>query len=397
MGAGMLTGGYRAGQTGEAEQARQRALDELRILDTPPDERVERVTRLAQEFFRVPMVSVTLLDRDRQWRKSQIGLGGNEAPREDSFCDATVTRGDMLVVEDAALDSGFADNPYVVGDPHLRFYAGQPLQAPGGELVGTLCILDTEPRRMSAPERALLRDLAAWVQAELVREQELDHATIVQRALLPQATPEIEGYTLAAVAVPAGQVMGDLYDWYLLDGHLRLSVADVMGKGIGAGLVAAGVRASLRTAPDRPLAVAVSDIDRLLADDLAQLHMFVTALHADLDLATGEIAFVDAGHGLGYVLRADDTWEALRSTGLPLGMDLGDERREGTAQLHPGDILMCCSDGLLDVLDPEDPFGHVRRELRAGGPAGAVAEAARLTRAATAPDDLTVVVVRRDA
>lgn len=392
----MPTDQHRLERTGEREQARQRALEELGILDTPPDERVERVTRLVQEFFDVPMVSVTLLDRDRQWRKSQIGLGGDEAPREDSFCDATVTRGDMLVVEDATLDTEFAGSPFVTGDPHLRFYAGQPLQAPGGELVGTLCILDTRPRQMSSAERALLRDLAAWVQAELVREHELDHATIVQRALLPQATPEVEGYTLAAVAVPGGQVMGDLYDWYLRAGHLRLSLADVMGKGIGAGLVAAGVRASLRTAPERSLAVAVSDIDRLLAADLAHLHMFVTALHADLDLASGVVSFVDAGHGLGYILRADDTWEALRSTGLPLGMDLGDERRESTTQLHPGDILMCCSDGLLDVLDPEDPFGHVRRELRSGGPAGAVAEAARLTRAATAADDLTVIVVRRD-
>lgn len=384
-------------QADEREAARQRALEALGVLDTSPDERVERVTRLAQELFDVPMVSVTLLDRDRQWRKSQIGLGGHEAPRENSFCDATIVRGSMLVVEDAATDSEFAGNPFVVGDPHLRFYAGHPLEAPGGEQVGTLCIIDTRPRRMSPEDRALLRDLAAWVQAELVREQDLDHATIIQRALLPQAAPEVEGYTLAAVAVPAGQVMGDLYDWYLRAGHLRLSLADVMGKGIGAGLVAAGVRASLRTAPDRSLSAAVSDIDRLLADDLAELHMFVTALHADLDLATGVVSFVDAGHSLGYILRADDTWEALRSTGLPLGMDLGDERHEGTAQLNPGDILMCCSDGLLDVLDMEDPFGHVRRELRTGGPAGAVAEAARLTRAATASDDLTVIVVRRDA
>lgn len=386
-----------ADQSVDIEQRRQQAIDALGILDTPADERIDRVTRLARDFFGVPMVSVTLLDRDRQWRKSEVGLGGNEAPREDSFCDATVSRGSMLVVEDAAKDADFADNPFVVGDPRLRFYAGQPLAAPGGEHIGTLCILDTQPRRLTESDRAVLTELAAWVQAELTREHEFTQATIIQRALLPHGTPLVEGYTLAAVAVAAGQVMGDFYDWYLHDGHLRLSLADVMGKGIGAGLVAAGVRASLRTAPDRSLVSAVSEVDQRLADDLDDVHMFVTGLHADLDPVDGVVTFVDAGHGLAYILRADDTWEPLRSTGLPLGMGMYEERSAGTATLHPGDILMCCSDGLLDVLDEHDPFGHVQRELRAGGPAAAVAEAARLARSSAAPDDLTVLVVRRDA
>jgi hypothetical protein len=381
----------------DTEARRQRALDELGILDTPPDERIDRITRLAQDFFRVPMVSVTLLDHDRQWRKSQIGLGGDEAPRRNSFCDATVSGGRMLIVEDADVHPDFADNPFVTGDPHLKFYAGQPLEAPGGEHVGTLCILDTKPRALSDAERTVLAELAAWVQAEITRERELSHASVVQRALLPQTTPVIEGYTLAAVAVAAGQVMGDFYDWHLVDGRLRLTLADVMGKGIAAGIVAAGVRASLRTAPGRDLLASVAELDRLLSDDLRDVQMFVTALHADVEPATGRVDFVDAGHSLGYILRADDTWEPLRSTGMPLGMGLGDGRSAGQARLHRGDILMCCSDGLLDVLDPDDPFGHVRRELRAGGPGGAVTEAARLVGTAPAADDLTVVVVRRDA
>lgn len=382
--------------TSEVEERRHQALLALGVLDTPPDDRIDRVARLARDFFGVPMVSVTLLDGARQWRKSQIGLGGDEAPREGSFCDATVARGEMLVVEDAARDEDFADNPFVTGDPHLRFYAGQPLEA-GGEHVGTLCILDTKPRHLEAADRAVLAELAAWVQAELSREQEINHATVVQRALLPQITPTLSGYTLASVAVPATQVMGDFFDWYLHDGHLRLSLADVMGKGIGPGIVAASVRSSLRTAPDRALADAMGEIDRQLAEDIGDLQMFVTALHADLEPETGEVSFVDAGHGLGYILRADDTWVPLQSVGLPLGMGLNEERAEGRAVLAPGDILMCCSDGLLDILDEDDPFDHVRRELRAGGPDGAVAEAERLARASKAPDDVTVVVVRRDS
>ncbi|TDN91219.1 SpoIIE family protein phosphatase [Microbacterium sp. BK668] len=378
------------------ESRRQRALDAMGVLDTPPDERVDRVTRLAQELFHVPMVSVTLIDRDRQWRKSQIGLS-DEAPREGAFCDLTIRQGGTYVVEDASSDELFATNPFVVGDPHLRFYAGHPLQAPSGEQVGTLCLLDVEPRALDAHQRDLLRDLAQWVQGELARDRELDEASLLQRALLPRRTPVVPGYVLAATAVPAGQILGDIYDWYLHGDSLRLTLADVMGKGAGPAIIASGVRASLRTAPDRSLAASVGDVDRLLEQDIGDTSTFVTAVHVDLDIPSGRLSFIDAGHSLAFVLRADDDWEQLRSTGLPLGMGLGEERVEATIALQPGDTFVCCSDGLLDVLDPADPFGHVRDVLRDLGPQGAVEEAARLARAEHAPDDVTVVVVRRQA
>ncbi len=379
------------------EETRQRALDALGILDTAPDERIDRVVRMAQEVFGVPMVSVSLIDRDRQWRKAQIGLGSDQTtPRESAFCDVTIRRPETLIVEDAARDVRFADNPYVVGDPHLRFYAGHPLTAPNGERIGSFCIMDTEPRRLDQHAQDLLQDMALWVQAELVSTEELEGATIVQRALLPTRTPEVPGYDLAARAVPAGLLLGDFYDWRLLPGRLRVTVADVMGKGAGPALVAATVRAALRAAPERPLVQAVAELDRALAEDFGGTGMFVTAVHGDIDLATGEISVVDAGHSLAFVLKADDTWVELRSTGLPLGMGFDEPRDVGRARLEPGDTFLCCSDGLLDILDPDDPFGHVRRVVRERGPAGAVEEAARLA-AVGASDDVTVVIVQRRA
>jgi hypothetical protein len=382
----------------ETEATRQRALDALDILDRPRDERLDRVTRLAQQMFDVPMVSVTMIDRDRQWRVSEQGFGGErEVPRADSFCGETVARGTMLVVDDAASDLDFAQNPFVIGDPHLRFYAGQPLEAPGGEHIGTLCILDVKPRHLDEQQRELLREMATWVQSEIVRENEFDRASAVQRALLPRHAPEFAGYTLAADAIAAGEVMGDVYDWYLHRGKLRLALADVMGKGVGAAMIAAATRASLRTAPDRTLLAAVEEVDAQITADLADIDVFVTAFVAEIDGPSGTVRLVDAGHSLSFIVRADDTWEPLRSTGLPLGMGVDEPRSEMEVVLQPGDALLCCSDGILDVLEEDDPFGQVLHALRTNGPAGAVAEGIALARSRKAPDDVTLMVVRRDA
>lgn len=381
------------------ERRRQAALEELGILDTPPDERVDRVARLAKEMFGVPMVSVSLIDRDRQWRKSQIGLGGNEAPRQDSFCDYTVSQDRTVVVEDASTTDLFAENPFVTGDPHLRFYAAHPLHAPGGEPVGTLCVLDTEPHTFTDAQQDLLRDLAFWVQTELAQDADIDHAAVVQRALRPRVHPQIEGYTIAAGAAPRGMLAGDYYDFSRHGEALRVTLADAMGKGTGPALVAATVRASLRTAPERSLTDAVIEVDRLLEDDLADTSMFVTAVVAELQPETGELEVIDAGHSLAFIVRADGSWTPLRSTNLPLGMGMGvaDPRVPMTTGLEVGDAFICCSDGLLDVLDADDPFGHVERVLTAMGPEGAVREALRLANDERATDDITVVVVRRDA
>jgi class 3 adenylate cyclase len=148
------------------EPERLAALLELGILDTAPDERFERITRLARHLFGVPMVAVSFVDANRQWFKACFGLPP-ELPRDSAFCAHAILRSNTLVIPDALQDPRFADNPLVLGEPFIRFYAGHPLHSPSGHPVGTLCIIDREPRELTADQIGLLRDLATMVEHEL--------------------------------------------------------------------------------------------------------------------------------------------------------------------------------------------------------------------------------------
>ncbi len=149
------------------EGRRLQALRGLRILDTVPEERFDRYTRIAAGLFDVPISLVSLVDEDRQWFKSHHGIELAETPRDLSLCAHAILGDTVMQVADALQDPRFAENPLVTGPPRLRFYAGAPLTAADGSRVGTLCLLDQRPRELDAHHLALLRDLADLVQVEL--------------------------------------------------------------------------------------------------------------------------------------------------------------------------------------------------------------------------------------
>ncbi|HFQ5068160.1 TPA: diguanylate cyclase [Vibrio vulnificus] len=142
-------------------------LHSLNILDTAAEERFDRVTRIARRLFDVPIALVSLVDEDRQWFKSCFGLDASETPRDISFCGHAILGADTLIVEDASQDARFADNPLVIGEPHIRFYAGVPLMFEHSSCLGTLCIIDTKPRTLNEDERLDLIDLAKMAEREL--------------------------------------------------------------------------------------------------------------------------------------------------------------------------------------------------------------------------------------
>jgi GAF domain len=149
------------------EAQRLTALRSLGILDTRPEERFDRLTRLAAALFDVPMAQVSLIDRDRQWLKSSCGDVPKETSREVSFCAHAILRREITIVPDALLDPRFADNPQVTGEPRIRFYAGCPLLLADGFSAGTLCLLDTRPRELHPTALRHLRDMGWLVEQEL--------------------------------------------------------------------------------------------------------------------------------------------------------------------------------------------------------------------------------------
>ncbi|MET3767974.1 hypothetical protein ABIB15_000646 [Marisediminicola sp. UYEF4] len=149
------------------EEERIRALDRLEILDSAADSRFTRVTDLAQSMFGTAASAITFIDRDRQWFKARSGFELSEIPRDGGFCDYTIRADSAFVVTNAVLDGRFADNPFVTGYYHVRFYAGYPIVSPEGQRVGVFCIYDTRPREFSEEEAVMLRNLALLVQDEL--------------------------------------------------------------------------------------------------------------------------------------------------------------------------------------------------------------------------------------
>ncbi|TFV99565.1 GAF domain-containing protein [Oxalobacteraceae bacterium OM1] len=153
------------------DEERLAALHALLILDTPPEQRFDRIAAFAAQEFDVPTALVSLVDRNRQWFKARVGMAMCETGRDVSFCGHAILAAETLVVPDTTQDARFADNPLVAGAPHIRFYAFAPLVMPSGHAVGTLCVLDTRPRTLDATELSILATLRDLLVNELLAEE----------------------------------------------------------------------------------------------------------------------------------------------------------------------------------------------------------------------------------
>src|SRR3954471_23845194 len=376
---------------------RLEALHALDLLDTPPEERFDRITRLLTLVLRVPMAYISLVDSDRQWFKSSCGLDSTETPRSVSFCGHAILADEPMVVPDAAADERFHDSPLVTGEPYIRFYAGHPLNGPGGQKVGTLCVADHRPRSLDESELEALREMARVVERELglveavhlqrdliraeqrateaehrraeslgrlVESQrhlmrELSQAPKYVRSLLPEP---LDGAVRTRWRFePSSALGGDFfgYDWIDPD-SLAIYLLDVSGHGVGAALLSASVANALRgrSLPGtdfRDPAAVLSGLNDAFPMDRHDGKYF-TIWYGVYDRAGRRLTYASGGHPAALLLTGP-TLETSHPVELgvrnfAVGMMPGERFSSKSVPLGPSSKLYVFSDGVYEVHKP---------------------------------------------
>jgi sigma-B regulation protein RsbU (phosphoserine phosphatase) len=357
---------------------RLEALHALDLLDTPAEERFDRITRMLTIVLRVPMAYISLVDSDRQWFKSSCGLDRctTETPRAISFCGHAILSDEPMVVPDAAQDERFHDNPLVTGDPYIRFYAGHPLSSPGGQKVGTLCIADRRPRKIGDFEMEALREMAGIVERELglveavhlqrdlIASQqhllrELSRAADYVRSMLPAP---LDGEVRTRWSFePSSQLGGDFfgYDWIDRD-HFAAYLLDVAGHGVGAALLSVSVANALRgrSLPDTDFCDPGAVLARLNDAFPMERHdeKYFTMWYGVFNRVGRTLSYASAGHPPALLLGGPTLKDArpteLGQRNLAIGMIPDVPFVAATVDLEPYSKLYVFSDGAFEIHKP---------------------------------------------
>ena len=192
------------------EADRLASLRTRNILDSDREERFDRLTRLASTLLETPIAAISLIDADRQWFKSEVGLGITQTPRDVAFCSHAILDRQPMVIEDAAADPRFMSNPLVTGEPNIRFYAGAPLMTPEGHCLGTLCVIDSRPRTLDLRQLQVLRDLSAIAADELAlgRSLEMERAERLRAEHAAAEKARVLAVVAHEVRNPLGAICG---------------------------------------------------------------------------------------------------------------------------------------------------------------------------------------------
>ena len=374
------------------ESDRLDAVRRYDILDTPPDGAFDRISAMAARLFGVPIAIVSIVDSDRIWFKSHHGLETEQLDRDPGLCASAILHEGAWIVPDAAIDVRAMANPLVAGEFGLRFYAGVPLRTHDGFNLGTLCVLDLEPRVVTEEEASILTDLATLVMDQLelrlaartavaleeARRAEVQGlAAALQASLLPPGLPQIPMVELAAHYRPANrlQVGGDFYDVFPIDEKTwGLVIGDVCGKGPPAASLTSRARYSVRAAAIResmPSEV-LRAVNQTIMAGAEPDEPFVTVLFAKVRPGpeSTRVTLAAGGHPLPLVLRADGTVSIVGEPGSLLGVLSATSFVDAEVELREGDALVLFTDGVLDSGDLPGPLEQKGLEDLLRGSAG---------------------------
>jgi len=445
-----------SGATSVLERMRVAALADVHLVDTPPEERFDRITRLAKLIFGVPIAQINLLGQFESFTKSpQVAGESATMSVDDTFCNITIQTPGMLVVPNLTQDDRFSSRLPVTGEQHIRFYAGRPLSLGDDLRIGTLCIVDTEPREMTPAELNVLDEMGLWVERELrdSRDPDGEEGADALGASIPTApTPPVSTFTTptstaptptapiptssavipnvptltAAIVLPAGladapvltpaslavatptfsisgtslplrKIGSDFFAWREVDGVVELTVADVMGKGAKAAAIASTVRDTLQDHAGADVGETLHNANADLARDLHLVGIFATLFHARVEVETGILEYADAGHGLTLIVRADGGVERLESSGFPLGLLPRGTWEVRSTILQEGDVLVSFTDGVLGLFDGSlaslDKVVDLVRS--SSSTSDIVNRVVRLTKRKRGGDDVTIIAMSR--
>jgi sigma-B regulation protein RsbU (phosphoserine phosphatase) len=411
------------------EAARIQAVRRYEILDTPPDGAFDRITALAARLFRVPIAIVSVVDTDRIWFKSHHGLPGVvEIDRQPGLCASAILYTEPWTVTDAAIDPRTLTNPLVAGDFGLRFYAGVPLTTTDGFNLGTLCVIDRQPREVLPDEIALLQDLAAVVMDELElrltarrtvqreahqRREAEELANALQASLLPAKPPVLPEMDLATryIAGERGlKVGGDFFDVFrLASNDWGIVLGDVCGRGARPASLAMLARWTIRASSVHQFnpSDVLRDVNGVfVADNVTERDdQYCSALFARLQLDTcgAWLTVANAGHPAPVLVRRSGLVDLRTEPTFPIGLFETIDPTDDRVGLGPGDALVFYTDGISEArAGSGEMFGEDRLvdELRhlTGQPAAVIADriidVAQRFAGGRLDDDVAVLVVR---
>jgi len=363
----------------DAETNRLAALGRYDVAGLPPNGAFQDIVAIAARVLDAPIAIVSIVDQDRIFFPGRFGVDVDGVAREPGLCATAIMRDVPTVIGDARLDPVAMSHPLVAGAMGLRFYAGAPIRTPDGHNLGTVCVLDREPRQVTSGQVAVLENLAALVLHELElrrsmgsvmeleselrrraddeRDRMAELVAVLQSALLPPELPHIPGIDLAACYRPADRsvVGGDFYDVFRLRMGWALVMGDVCGKGPVAATVAAAARHGLRVAAADHLHPA--DALRVLNQALLfgngpcrDPESFCTIVYGRLRRSANgyRVTVSCGGHPHPLVVRANGRIEDLGMSGTLIGGLEDLTLTEQSTTLGPGDSIVMFSDGLSE-------------------------------------------------